>query len=110
MNATGEILKTGSQVLTAAPRAASRQANLLGGLVKVANESAPSISSRLDELDRFSKLFSTFVRSYQNVLVDNIETFQNTFNRRLRCHTECDPSPARRGRSATSSTASTSTP
>ena len=33
------------QVLTAAPRAASRQANLLGGLVKVANESAPSISS-----------------------------------------------------------------
>jgi len=90
MNATGEILKTGSQVLTAAPRAASRQANLLGGLVKVANESAPSISSRLDELDRFSKLFSTFVRSYQNVLVDNIETFQNTFNRRLRCHTECD--------------------
>ena len=32
---------------------------------------------RLDELDRFSKLFSTFVRSYQNVLVDNIETFQN---------------------------------
>ena len=45
MNATGEILKTGSQVLTAAPRAASRQANLLGGLVKVANESAPSISS-----------------------------------------------------------------
>jgi len=90
MNATGEILKTGSQVLTAAPRAASRQANLLGGLVKVANESAPSISSRLDELDRFSKLFSTFVRSYQNVLVDNIETFQITFNRRLRCHTECD--------------------
>jgi len=90
MNATGEILRTGSQVLTAAPRAASRQANLLGGLVKVANESAPSISSRLDELDRFSKLFSTFVRSYQNVLVDNIETFQNTFNRRLRCHTECD--------------------
>jgi len=90
MNATGEILKTGSQVLTAAPRAASRQANLLGGLVKVANESTVSIGSRLDELDRFSKLFSTFVRSYQNVLVDNIETFQNTFNRRLRCHTECD--------------------
>merc|ERR1712098_945028 len=66
MNATGEILKTGSQVLTAAPRAASRQANLLGGLVKVANESTVSIGSRLDELDRFSKLFSTFVRSYQN--------------------------------------------
>ena len=50
---------------------------LEGGTARVANESAPSISSRLDELDRFSKLFSTFVRSYQNVLVDNIETFQN---------------------------------
>ena len=38
---------------------------------------------RLDELDRFSKLFSTFVRSYQNVLVDNIETFQNVSRRSM---------------------------
>ena len=37
----------------------------------------PPLFQRLDELDRFSKLFSTFVRSYQNVLVDNIETFQS---------------------------------
>jgi hypothetical protein len=90
MNATGELLKTGTNIVSAGPTAVSRSTNLIGGLIRTTQETSPTITDRLDELDRFGKLFSTFVRSYQGVLVDNIEDFGSTFNRRLRCHTECD--------------------
>ncbi|XP_059079099.1 uncharacterized protein LOC131877444 [Tigriopus californicus] len=85
----GGALKAGQQAFENAPEVIERSSQFVGGVVKTANETQPVLKKNFEQLQRFGKIAGAALSGISSVVIDNVQGFFGTFNRRLQCNMEC---------------------